>query len=318
MINETKKWMDYVVAVLIIISAMSCAARKSAALSGSQAIKDTSFTIYSAYLKELKKYPFIKIADPELSEGSAIHLNLKFKSSSDRQLLADIYYPKTSNRMLPAILMIHGGGWKSGDKSQMAAIGKALANKGFVAVSAEYRLSPEAKYPAGLNDLRDALKWMKSVSKRYAIDTSKIGVLGVSAGGQLAALLGTINTGNNSMGIKAVVDIDGILAFHHPESQEGQVASEWLGGTYDEKQSIWAEASALTHAGPNTPPLLFINSQHQRFHAGRDDLIKKISPYGIYTEVHTLPDTPHTFWLFQPWFDPTVSHVVTFLNKIFA
>jgi pectinesterase len=91
----------------------------------------------------------------------------------------------------------------------------------------------------------------------------------------------------------------------------------WLGGTYDQKPEAWLEASALTHVGAHTPPLLFINSALPRFHAGRDDMIKVLDSLKIYSEVHTIPDTPHPFWLFHPWFEPTVNYVVAFLNKVF-
>ena len=112
-------------------------------------------------------------------------------------------------------------------------------------------------------------------------------------------------------------DIDGILAFHHPESQEGQSAADWLGGTYEEKPQSWIDASPLSHAGSETPPILFVNSQHIRFHAGREDFLNKIKPFGVYSEVYTIPDTPHTFWLFDPWFQPVVDKTVSFLNKVF-
>lgn len=311
--------------IVFLLISMFCAALISCAVGNPHTStkgmhsRDTSFTVYSAYVKEVKKYPFIKIAAPAMSEFEKGSLNVKYKSlSNSRWLLADVYYPKARLPVHPAVLLIHGGGWKSGDKSQMAAMATVLAKHGFVSVAAEYRLSPEAQYPAALNDLKDALKWMRSVSEKYTIDTSNVAVLGVSAGGQLAALLGTIKKEKDLVRIKAVVDIDGILAFHHAESEEGQSASEWLGGPYEQKPLVWHEASPLTHAGRSTPPMLFINSQHTRFHAGRDDLIRKVSPYGIYTEVQTIPGTPHTFWLFDPWFEPAMSHIITFLNKTFS
>jgi pectinesterase len=149
----------------------------------------------------------------------------------------------------------------------------------------------------------------------------------VSAGGLLAALVGTTNgikkfEGNEgnikeSSAVQAIVDIDGILAFKHPESAEGKVAAEWLGGTFEEKPDVWTEASALTHTGRTTPPCLFINSSNPRFHAGRDNMIKILEGFGIYFEVHTLPDTPHPFWLFHPWFKPTLKYTVDFLDKVF-
>lgn len=64
-------------------------------------------------------------------------------------------------------------------------------------------------------------------------------------------------------------------------------------------------------------PICFINSSIPRFHGGRDEIIGKLSEYGISTEIHSLPDTPHPFWLFEPWFEPTVKYMTDYLNKIF-
>jgi acetyl esterase/lipase len=205
------------------------------------------------------------------------------------------------------------------------AMATELANRGYVAVSAEYRLSVDATYPAAVYDLKAAIKCMKTNYKAYGIDTNKIAALGVSAGGQLAALLGTTNDNSHfedtigggycSANIQAAIDIDGILAFHHPESGEGVVAAQWLGGTYEQKPEIWKGASALEHINQHTVPILFINSSNPRFHAGRDDAIKKMDSLHIYSEVHTFPDTPHPFWFFNPWFDPMMDYIDSFFRN---
>lgn len=73
--------------------------------------------------------------------------------------------------------------------------------------------------------------------------------------------------------VNAIIDIDGILAFKHPESKKGTAASLWLGGNYEEKSMVWKQTTPLNHTDSNTPPILFINSSIPRFHAGRDDMI---------------------------------------------
>lgn len=290
--------------------------------------RDTSFTVYSAFIKEKKKYPFIRIAEPKLPEGVLSKENIVFSSIGNRDIHLNVFYPGKKNKKgYPGVILIFGGGWKSGDESMSIPMAQQIAARGYVAVAVEYRLSPEAKYPAAVHDIKAAIRYMRANASAFNLDKTKIATHGVSAGGQLAALVGTTNgkekfegNGGNaeqSSDVQAIIDIDGILAFKHPESAEGKVASEWLGGTYEEKPETWIEASALTHVDKNTPPTLFINSSLPRFHAGRDDMIQKLDSLGIYSEAHTIPDTPHPFWLFHPWFEQTVTYTVDFLDKVF-
>lgn len=290
--------------------------------------RDTSFGIQTTYQKEVKKYPFIAIANTEVPSTVLQKNDLVYRRVANRELKLDIFYPsKKSRKGYPGVLMIHGGGWRSGDKSHNHAMAIELAKNGYVAVSAEYRLSPEAGYPAGVYDLKAAIRWMRAMAKDYNIDTSRIAALGCSAGGQLAALLGTTNQSSafeDSIGysayssaVSAVIDMDGILAFKHPESAEGVVASQWLGGTYEENPKVWQEASALAHVSKNSVPILFINSSTPRFHAGRDDMIAMLNTFDIYSEIHTFPNTPHPFWFFNPWFEPTMQYTIGFLKRVF-
>jgi acetyl esterase/lipase len=290
--------------------------------------RDTSFTLRSTFIKEKKKYPFITTADSPLSKNLLLKGNLVYKKIGDRALHLDvIYHKKKMKNGYPAVILIHGGGWRSGDRSQTIAIAKKIAESGYVTVAVEYRLSLEAAYPAGLKDVRSAIRWMRENAKKYRINSSKIAAMGFSSGGQMAALLGTTNGdttyNENSSDLKisgdiqAAIDVDGILAFHHPESAENVVASQWLGGTYLEKPEIWNEASALSHVNKNSVPIIFINSSTPRFHAGREDMIKKLNTFNIYSEIHEFPNTPHPFWFFNPWFSPTVNYTIRFLDQVF-
>jgi pectinesterase len=99
---------------------------------------------------------------------------------------------------------------------------------------------------------------------------------------------------------------------------EGAVAAQWLGGTYEQKPEVWTEAAPLTHVDKTAAAFLFVNSSIPRFHAGRDDMIRKLDAVSIYSEVHTLEDTPHPFWFFNPWFTPMMGFVTNFLDKQFG
>ena len=238
--------------------------------------------------------------------------NIIYLENKNDTLYLDTYLYK-SNVNLPAILLIHGGGWASGNKSMLKPLAQHIAKKGYNCFSIEYRLSDAAQYPASINDVLEALEFIKTNASRFNIDTLNVAILGCSSGAQMASLLGA----KYPEKFQAIINLDGILAFHHPESSEGRMASKWLGGTYEEKPEIWKEASALSHVSKKTPPILFINSQFSRFHAGRDDMIKILNKHKIYNRVEEIKNSPHTFWLFEPWFDDTVSYITSFLDQQF-
>jgi len=109
-------------------------------------------------------------------------------------LALDIYLPRTSGPH-PAVLLVHGGGWHGGDKRSFAAYGRILAREGFAAFSVNYRLAPQFHYPAALEDLRCAVKWVREHAGDWGVDPGRIAAVGSSAGGHLVALLGTAPEG---------------------------------------------------------------------------------------------------------------------------
>lgn len=284
------------------------------------------YTIATTVKKYKKDYPFIKPIEALVSESIIAEEDIVYKTTETSNLKLDIYRPKiSSEEKCPAVLLIHGGGWISGSKENQRIMAQHLAENGFVAITASYRLSREAPYPAGVIDLKDALRWMKLNAEKYHVDTQKIAVLGTSAGAQLATLVGV--TPNSeiynekdekiSSEVQAIVNIDGITSFIHPDAEESEIAGLWLGGLRNENPKNWKEASPLEYVDKNTPPTLFINSSMPRFHAGRDDMITILEENNIYSEVHTLEGSPHSFWLLEPWFQPTLDYTVSFLNKVF-
>ncbi len=294
---------------------------------------DTSFSVKTEFEKLRKEFPFIQPVNESSTSGLTVVKDLVYCSVGKRKLLVDVFSPAEVQHPGPAIMIIHGGGWRSGNKEQHHAMAIMLAKMGYVCFTPEYRLSGEALYPAAVEDLRTVLRWIHANASTYKIDTSKIAVAGFSAGGQLAALLGTtMHTGtftgngcsaNFSTQFNAIIDMDGILAFIHPGSGEGNdvkkisAATRWFGVSKSEDPLLWKQASALTHVNALTPPVLFINSSVKRMHAGRDDFIHILNEHGIYTEVKTFEGAPHSFPLFHPWFDSTIVVIDQFLDKVF-
>ncbi|MCV9927091.1 alpha/beta hydrolase [Flavobacterium sp. LS1R49] len=287
---------------------------------------DTSYTVQSTYTKLIKKYPFITIAKAKENKDINPVYDLVYYKENTRELHLDAFIYK-KQKMNPAVIMIHGGGWRSGNKNQMHVLGQEIASKGYSCFTIEYRLSLEAKYPQAIYDVKNAIKFIKDNAQKFHVDPNKIAILGCSSGGQMAALIGTTNgdlafddvqnKSKSTSNVHAIIDIDGILAFKHPESEEGEMAAFWLNGSYEENPKNWQNASALTHTNKNTPPTLFIDSSLDRFHAGRDDMIAILNQNNIYNDVKTIEKSPHSFWFFNPWFDDTVKYTTQFLDKIF-
>lgn len=274
-----------------------------------QVKKDTTFTVNSEFKKNSVKYPALKKIEAHQSNFVNVSNDLIYSHSSGRDLHLDAFINKSSKK-LPAVIMIHGGGWKSGSKEMQHPLAQKIAEAGYQTFTVEYRLSDEAQYPASVDDVLEAIHFIKNNAKKFKINDSKIAVLGASSGAQMASLIG-VKFPNE---VSAVVNIDGLLAFHHKDSTEGKYASLWLGGSYDEKPAVWEEASALSHVSKKTPPFLFINSQFKRFGAGREDFIAKLDKFGIYSQSEKIENSPHAFWLFEPWFTPTSKFIIEFLN----
>jgi pectinesterase len=302
--------------------------------SGLTHVHDTSFNVTNEYNKNKKKYPDLKIVELFSLQTIREKKNIVYCSLGERKLQLDAFYPAKKSKGRTAIMIIHGGGWRSGDRTQHHPLAQRFADLGYVCFTPEYRLSTEALYPAAVYDLKAVLQWIHAHAKEYCIDTNKIAVLGFSAGGELAAFLAATNYNKQyqsnlcnsgySTGIHALIDLDGTLSFVHPESGEGDdrkkisAATYWFGYSKKDNYKLWEDTSPLTHAGKNTPPTLFINSSVERMHAGRNDFIKILNQYNVYSEVKTFEDAPHSFPLFDPWFEPTVKYVDDFLKKIFS
>lgn len=297
-------------------------------------IPDTSYANWTAYQKELRYHPYISLVEKKKISGVIEKSNITFCEINGRKLKLDVFYPakKIHNKRI-AIVMLHGGGWRSGSRFQHHPLAQHLAALGYTVFTPEYRLSTEALYPAAVYDVKSAIKWVRANAGKYKIDTGKIALAGFSAGGQLAALAGNTNglaqfdrngcNRNVPANVNAIIDIDGILSFVHPESGEGDdskrksAATLWFGYSKKENPELWKSASPLAYAGKNSVPTLFINSSVARMHAGRDDYLKILDEYHIYNEVHTFDNSPHSFILFNPWFAATVGYIDEFLKKVF-
>ena len=261
---------------LVLLSAGSLIAQQTVVEDGIP--RDTSYTSYSAAVKIYRKFPNVKLVTPHLPAGVIEKKNIVYTTYGLRKLHLDVFMPsRAGHTEYPGVLIIHGGGWISGERSMLVPLAEQLASHGYVTITAEYRLQPEALFPAGVYDLKAAIRWMRANGAEYKIDTTRIAAYGCSAGGELVAFLGTTGgmakfEGNggclgHSTRVQAVVDVDGLLDFMNINStkydnnpKKPSAAHRWFGGSYKKIPQAWKEASPITYVGKLTPPIIFINS----------------------------------------------------------
>lgn len=277
----------------------------------------TPYTAQTTYDKLVRNYPFIRIASAEPVAAVRKVANLTYVQYGARALQLDLYLPASAAAPVPIVVLVHGGGWRSGDRAEFVPLALRLAERGFAAATVSYRLSDEAKYPAAIDDVDAAVRWVRAHGAGHGIDPRRIALAGGSAGGQIASLVGVARGG-----VQAVVNIDGLSDFTSPAARQHEddpvkkpsAAGHWFGGSYAQKSALWREASPTFYVGPATPPILFIGSAQARFAVGREEMVAKMTAAGVPSRVLLLPDTPHSFWLFDPWLAPTVEAMSDFLT----
>ncbi len=297
---------------------------------------DTTYSVSIVFNKVKEKFPYASPVHIDLPKEVKMHEDVTYLTIKDtpygkRELHLDIFQPSKKGKY-PLVLMIHGGGWRAGNKSLQVPLAMQIASKGYITATVEYQLSLEAKFPAAVHNIKAAIRWLKLNADKYNIDTNRIAISGCSAGGHLASLVGLTNDveyfegdlgeKGPSSNVQAIIDIDGVINFLSPNSLNLNRRSdspdvEWLGGSFNDKPDVWKTASPIYWSSKASPPILFINSNYPRFHAGQDELIGMYNDWGIYYEVHKFKVNIHPFWLLDPWFYPTTEYMVNFLDKVF-
>lgn len=136
-----------------------------------------------------------------------VRRDVQYGTASGQALRLDAYVPPATGAARPAVLLIHGGGFRAGDKETFEPEARKLAAKGWVAFSVNYRLNETPAFPAELDDVQSAVRWVRSNAAAYHVDPERIGVLGESAGGTLAALLATSGRGSRTTGARVRVAV---------------------------------------------------------------------------------------------------------------
>lgn len=226
--------------------------------------------------------PVASLAQGALPPGVELKADIPFarfvSKGAERVLHLDLYRPDVSRAVAQrgVVMWIHGGAWRAGSRKSMPI--PKLVLRGWSIASVEYRLSPEARFPAQAHDLNAAVRYLRANAKKLRIDARRIVVAGNSAGGHLAALMGVINgvkklEGNLGDHLDVSSDVQGIVDFYGPTnfhtilkqstphglSVRVPALKLLLGAGPDEAKSLATLASPVSHVDSKDPPLLLIH-----------------------------------------------------------
>lgn len=265
----------------------------------------------------------------ETPDSIKAELDLTYGKTPEQELKLDIYRPK-SDAVLPACVLVHGGGWIKGDKEKFRPLAIALAERGYVVANIEYRLAGAAKYPAGVQDCLLAVRWLRANAERFGADPKRIGAWGGSAGGHLVGMLaGTLPAQRFVVGdlkeISPAVQATCIMAgptdltsdsFVESLRNAGEKSNSfvWLGKLYDAMPDLYREASPITHFTKASGPVLFLTGDLDN--PGRDTAgMEKLKALGVPTKQVVLKDAKHGCWMQHPWFEQCVDAVDSWFKK---
>jgi acetyl esterase/lipase len=253
--------------------------------------------------------------EPPLPPGVIEERDVEYGRVGDRSLQLDVYRPAQSQALAPALIFIHGGAWRTGKRSDYRVYTTHFAAEGYVAVTASYRLFREATFPAALQDVKCAVRWVRANAARLQVDPERIAVVGGSAGGHLALLTGYTpgrwedsggQTGQSSR-VAAVVDIYGPADLTTAYARETGVVKDFLGCTFEEDAQRWRDASPLLHVSSNCPPTLVLQGTLDELVPVEqsDRLVERLRAVGVPCEYERLEGWPHTMDAVEPmntWF----------------
>jgi len=264
---------------------------------------------------------------PEVPDSIEAFRNLTYNKLGDRELQLDIYRAKSTPTPAPLLIFIHGGAWKSGQRNDYLVYLLAFAAKGYVTATVSYRLSKEAVYPAAVQDVTCALRWLKQHSETYGIDRHRIALIGGSAGGHLAMMVGYAHDSGAFSGdctadsvddrVQAVVNIYGPCDLTTPFAISSSVVVKFLGSNYSDAPATYQQASPLSWLSADDPPTcIFHGTIDEVVPVSQSDTLKThLDRLAIANAYHRLKGWPHTMDLSAKVNAYCVYHMHDFLQK---
>ncbi|NJN35392.1 MAG: alpha/beta hydrolase [Saprospiraceae bacterium] len=255
--------------------------------------------------------PSPSVIQGRLSKGTIIHGNIPYNNDTLKKHLLDIYLPAQAKGKLPLVVFIHGGGWVSNDKyadmGYMPNTVNAMLDNGFAVASIDYRFAQNAVFPAILQDCNKAVSFLYDNATKYNLDNNKFALMGFSAGGHLASLMGTSQ--NNKVAnfyfpntyrtfkYKAVVDFYGPtdLVLLPGNEDEKSPESILIGATPLGRPDLAKAASPITYIDKNDPPFLIYHGEKDNIVSNKQSKLLSawLKYHGVNNELFIVKDAPH-------------------------
>ena len=236
--------------------------------------------------------------------------DIEYASPDGAHLQLNLARPKSAAGLRPAILCIHGGGFRAGNREGYNALCLKLAERGYVMATASYRLAPKYQFPAAVHDVKAAVRWLRAHAAQYQIDPERIGVTGGSAGGHLAQFLG-VTAGinefegqsghpNYSSRVACVVNQYGPSDFtksYGKSVDAAEVLPLFLGGDLNSAHQRHVVSSPLNWVTPNAAPTLILHGTEDKYVAYEQGLWMRdrLRACGVEVELLTLEGAGHGF-----------------------
>ncbi len=252
-------------------------------------------------------------ADSKLEVPASVvfEKDIPYSSPGGEILQLDMARPKNAKGLSPAIVCIHGGGFRAGNRQHHDALCVKLAERGYVAVTVTYRLAPKHQFPAAVNDVKAAVRWLRANAVKYGIDPNRIGATGDSAGGHLALFLGLTGgvasfdaaeggNSDHSSRVHCVVDVYGPSDFtksYDKSVDAAEVLPLFLGGDLKTAWHRHILASPLYWVTPHAAPTLAIHGTKDLYVAHEQAvwLIDRLKAADVEAELLTLEGAGHGF-----------------------
>jgi acetyl esterase/lipase len=246
----------------------------------------------------------------DVPDSVAFEPNIEYANPDGQHLQLDLARPRTGDGPFPAIVCIHGGGFRAGTRQGYDSLCVKLAARGYVAVTVTYRLAPKYQFPAAVHDTKAAVRWLRANAAKYHIDPERIGTTGGSAGGHLAQFLGVTadvkrfeGDGGNpeqSSRVKCVVNVYGPSDFtksYGKSVDAAEVLPLFLGGNLETARRRHIEASPLYWVTPDAAPTLCIHGTDDKYVAHEQAvwIVDKLKASAVEAELLTLEGAGHGF-----------------------